>query len=103
MVPYCAVIASAVNDHRLGANEAPPSILSVYLGDQLEAVFEDIKLGKLTGSSDGGEMDLCLNQILSFARDPDEHNRTSTFAFTGNCSEFRVVGSSSQFQAHALR
>lgn len=89
-----AVIASAANDHRLGANEAPPAILSVYLGDQLEAVFEDIKQGKLTGSSDGGEMDLGLNQILSFTRDPGDRNRTSPFAFTGNRFEFRAVGSS---------
>jgi glutamine synthetase len=89
-----AVIASAANDHRLGANEAPPAILSVYLGDQLEAVFEDIKLGKLTGSSDGGEMDLGLSQILNFTRDPGDRNRTSPFAFTGNRFEFRAVGSS---------
>jgi glutamine synthetase len=89
-----AVIASAANDHRLGANEAPPAILSVYLGDQLEAVFEDIKQGKLTGSSDGGDMDLGLAQILSFERDPGDRNRTSPFAFTGNRFEFRAVGSS---------
>lgn len=89
-----AVIASAANDHRLGANEAPPAILSVYLGDQLEGVFEDIKLGKLTDSSDGGEMDLGLSQILKFTRDPGDRNRTSPFAFTGNRFEFRAVGSS---------
>jgi glutamine synthetase len=89
-----AVIASAANDHRLGANEAPPAILSVYLGDQLEAVFEDIKLGKLVGSTDGGEMDLGLSQILGFTRDPGDRNRTSPFAFTGNRFEFRAVGSS---------
>lgn len=89
-----AVIASAANDHRLGANEAPPAILSVYLGDQLEAVFDDIKKGKLVGSSDGGEMDLGLSQILSFTRDPGDRNRTSPFAFTGNRFEFRAVGSS---------
>lgn len=89
-----AVIASAANDHRLGANEAPPAILSVYLGDQLEAVFKDIQQGKLTGSSDGGDMDLGLAQILSFERDPGDRNRTSPFAFTGNRFEFRAVGSS---------
>ena len=88
-----AVIASAGNDHRLGANEAPPAILSVYLGDQLEKVFEDIKAGKLTGSTDGGEMDLGLDQILNFERDPGDRNRTSPFAFTGNRFEFRAVGS----------
>jgi len=88
-----AVIASAGNDHRLGANEAPPAILSVYLGDQLEKVFDDIKAGKLTGSTDGGEMDLGLEQILNFERDPGDRNRTSPFAFTGNRFEFRAVGS----------
>ena len=89
-----AVIASAANDHRLGANEAPPAILSVYLGDQLEQVFEDIKAGKLTDSIAGGDMDLGLSQILSFTRDPGDRNRTSPFAFTGNRFEFRAVGSS---------
>ena len=89
-----AVIASAANDHRLGANEAPPAILSVYLGDQLEAVFNDIKEGNVAVSSDGGLMDLGLSQILPFERDPGDRNRTSPFAFTGNRFEFRAVGSS---------
>ncbi len=89
-----AVIASAANDHRLGANEAPPAILSVYLGDQLEAVYEDIKAGKLTSSNSGGIMDSGLSQILTFSRDPGDRNRTSPFAFTGNRFEFRAVGSS---------
>jgi glutamine synthetase len=88
-----AVIASAGNDHRLGANEAPPAILSVYLGDQLEKVFQDIKDGKVTVGEDGGEMDLGLSQILKFERDPGDRNRTSPFAFTGNRFEFRAVGS----------
>ena len=89
-----AVIASAANDHRLGANEAPPAILSVYLGDQLEKVFDDIKTGALHEPEDGGMMDLGLSQILSFKRDPGDRNRTSPFAFTGNRFEFRAVGSS---------
>ncbi|MCU7939368.1 MAG: glutamine synthetase III [gamma proteobacterium symbiont of Bathyaustriella thionipta] len=88
-----SVIASAGNDHRLGANEAPPAILSVYLGDQLEKVFQDIKDGKLLSSEVGGEMDLGLSQILNFERDPGDRNRTSPFAFTGNRFEFRAVGS----------
>ncbi len=88
-----AVIASAGNDHRLGANEAPPAILSVYLGDQLEKVFQDIKDGKLLETAKGGEMDLGLSQILKFERDPGDRNRTSPFAFTGNRFEFRAVGS----------
>ena len=89
-----AAIASAGNDHRLGANEAPPAILSVYLGDQLEKVFQDIKEGALTKSETGGMMDLGLSQILHFERDPGDRNRTSPFAFTGNRFEFRAVGSS---------
>jgi len=89
-----AVIASASNDHRLGANEAPPAILSVYLGAQLESVFEDIKDGKLLEKAQGGLMDLGLSQILKFERDPGDRNRTSPFAFTGNRFEFRAVGSS---------
>lgn len=89
-----AVIASAANDHRLGANEAPPAILSVYLGDQLEKVFDDIKTGALHVPNDGGMMNLGLSQILSFQRDPGDRNRTSPFAFTGNRFEFRAVGSS---------
>lgn len=89
-----AVIASAANDHRLGANEAPPAILSVYLGEQLESVFSDIKDGKLLEKAKGGLMDLGLSQILKFERDPGDRNRTSPFAFTGNRFEFRAVGSS---------
>lgn len=89
-----AAIASAANDHRLGANEAPPAILSVYLGSQLESVFNDIKQGKLLEKAEGGLMDLGLSQILKFERDPGDRNRTSPFAFTGNRFEFRAVGSS---------
>lgn len=89
-----AAIATASNDHRLGANEAPPAILSVYLGDQLEKVYTDIKNGKVSVKDDGGMMDLGLTQILKFKRDPGDRNRTSPFAFTGNRFEFRAVGSS---------
>ncbi|WP_018294641.1 glutamine synthetase III [Mariprofundus ferrooxydans] len=88
-----AAIATASNDHRLGANEAPPAIMSVYLGDQLEKLFKDIKDGKLTVTEAGGEMNLGLSQILNFKRDPGDRNRTSPFAFTGNRFEFRAVGS----------
>ena len=89
-----AVIASSSNDHRLGANEAPPAILSVFLGEQLEKVFEDIQAGKLAPTDNGGEMDLGLSQIMNFKRDSGDRNRTSPFAFTGNRFEFRAVGSS---------
>lgn len=88
-----AVIASAGNDHRLGANEAPPAILSVYLGSQIEEIFEQIKEGKLDGTDEGGIMDMGLSQIVPFAKDAGDRNRTSPFAFTGNRFEFRAVGS----------
>lgn len=88
-----AAIASAGNDHRLGANEAPPAILSVYLGSEIETIFDKIKDGVLDGTSVGGIMDLGLSQIIPFAKDPGDRNRTSPFAFTGNRFEFRAVGS----------
>jgi len=88
-----AVIASASNDHRLGANEAPPAILSVYLGTEIEQIFEKIKEGKLDGADEGGIMDLGLSQIIPFIKDSGDRNRTSPFAFTGNRFEFRAVGS----------
>ncbi len=88
-----AVIASAGNDHRLGANEAPPAILSVYLGSEIEAIFDKIKGGMLDGAGVAGIMDLGLSQIIPFAKDAGDRNRTSPFAFTGNRFEFRAVGS----------
>jgi len=88
-----AVIASAGNDHRLGANEAPPAILSVYLGSQIEGIFDQIKKGKLDNANEEGIMDMGLSQILPFAKDAGDRNRTSPFAFTGNRFEFRAVGS----------
>jgi glutamine synthetase len=89
-----AVIASASNDHRLGANEAPPAILSVYLGEQLEKVFKDIQAGEFPKTEKGGFMEMGLSQLLKFERDPGDRNRTSPFASTGNRFEFRAVGSS---------
>lgn len=88
-----AVIASAGNDHRLGANEAPPAILSVYLGSEIEGIFEQIKSGQLDGTGESGIMDLGLAQIIPFIKDSGDRNRTSPFAFTGNRFEFRAVGS----------
>ena len=88
-----AVIATAGNDHRLGANEAPPAILSVYLGSQIEGVFDQIAKGKLDNADEGGLMDMGLSQIMPFAKDAGDRNRTSPFAFTGNRFEFRAVGS----------
>ncbi len=89
-----AVIATASNDHRLGANEAPPAIMSVYLGSQLEDIFNQIKEGKLTGSSHRGTMQLGIDTMPPLSKDAGDRNRTSPFAFTGNRFEFRAVGSS---------
>ncbi|KAM3094921.1 glutamine synthetase III [Phormidesmis sp. 146-35] len=88
-----AVVATASNDHRLGANEAPPAIISVYLGSQLEEVFEQIAKGDVKDSAHGGMMDLGVDTLPIFVKDPGDRNRTSPFAFTGNRFEFRAVGS----------
>jgi glutamine synthetase len=88
-----AVIATASNDHRLGANEAPPAIISVYLGSQLEDVFNQIKNGHLEGSAEAALMSLGVDTLPELNKDPGDRNRTSPFAFTGNRFEFRAVGS----------
>lgn len=88
-----AVVATASNDHRLGANEAPPAIISVYLGSQLEDVFEQIKQGDVKNSTHAGVMNLGVDTLPEFPKDPGDRNRTSPFAFTGNRFEFRAVGS----------
>jgi glutamine synthetase len=88
-----AVIATASNDHRLGANEAPPAIISVYLGSQLEDVFNQIREGRLSGSAIGGVMNFGVDTLPEFDKDAGDRNRTSPFAFTGNRFEFRAVGS----------
>ncbi|MEM1370311.1 MAG: glutamine synthetase type III, partial [Cyanobacteria bacterium P01_H01_bin.15] len=82
------------NDHRLGANEAPPAIMSVYLGTQLEEVFEQIKSGSISDSKSKGVMDLGIDVLPPLSKDAGDRNRTSPFAFTGNRFEFRAVGSS---------
>ena len=89
-----AAIATASNDHRLGANEAPPAIMSVYLGTQLEDVFDQIKQGSITDSKHKGVLDLGIAVLPPLNKDPGDRNRTSPFAFTGNRFEFRAVGSS---------
>ncbi len=88
-----AVVATASNDHRLGANEAPPAIMSVYLGTQLEDVYKQIQRGSLTGSQARSVMNLGVDSLPIFAKDAGDRNRTSPFAFTGNRFEFRAVGS----------
>jgi len=88
-----AVVATASNDHRLGANEAPPAIISVYLGSQLEDVFGQISQGEITGSKGKGVMNIGVDTLPMLPTDAGDRNRTSPFAFTGNRFEFRAVGS----------
>jgi glutamine synthetase len=90
-----AVIANASNDHRLGANEAPPAIMSVYLGSQLESLFNQIATGEIGDNySHKGEMRIGVDTLPPLSKDAGDRNRTSPFAFTGNRFEFRAVGSS---------
>jgi glutamine synthetase len=88
-----ATIASAGNDHRLGANEAPPAIISVFLGDMLTDIFEQIEKGSARSSKHGGELDTGVLVLPKLPRDAGDRNRTSPFAFTGNKFEFRAVSS----------
>jgi len=88
-----ASIASAGNDHRLGANEAPPAILSVFLGDVLTDLFEQVEKGQVKGAIKGGELDTGVHFLPKLPRDAGDRNRTSPFAFTGNKFEFRAVSS----------
>jgi glutamine synthetase len=88
-----AVVATASNDHRLGANEAPPAIMSVYLGSQLEDVFEQIRNGEAKSSKMAQTMNIGVDTLPEIPMDPGDRNRTSPFAFTGNRFEFRAVGS----------
>ncbi|MBF0589754.1 MAG: glutamine synthetase III [Magnetococcales bacterium] len=88
-----AVVASSGNDHRLGANEAPPAILSIFLGEQLSNVFESISQGKVVGGDLKGVMNIGVDTLPVLTKDPGDRNRTSPFAFTGNRFEFRAVGS----------
>ena len=87
-------VASAGNDHRLGAHEAPPAIISVYLGDELFAVLESIKDGKTLTASGAGKMNIGVDVLPPIPKDSTDRNRTSPFAFTGNKFEFRSCGSS---------
>lgn len=87
--------ANPGNDHRLGANEAPPAIVSVFLGAQLEDVITQlIETGEAKSSKDGGRMNVGVHSIPEFKKDATDRNRTSPFAFTGNKFEFRMVASS---------
>jgi len=87
--------SNAGNDHRLGANEAPPAIISVFLGDQLEDVVKQlVETGEATSSRQGGKLNVGVHTLPKFNKDATDRNRTSPFAFTGNKFEFRMVGSS---------
>ena len=88
-----ASVASATNDHRLGANEAPPAIISIFLGDQLADVFDQVAEGGATSSKEKGTLEIGVNTLPVLPTDPGDRNRTSPFAFTGNRFEFRAPGS----------
>ena len=87
-------VAHAGNDHRLGANEAPPAIVSVFLGDMLQDIVEQIEKGGAKSTKAGGTMQIGVTTLPTLPRDAGDRNRTSPFAFTGNKFEFRAVGSS---------
>lgn len=89
-----AVVASASNDHRLGANEAPPAIISIFLGDQLTDVFEQIKNGGVKSCKAAGTLTVGVDVLPPLPKHAGDRNRTSPFAFTGNRFEFRAVGAS---------
>lgn len=86
--------ANPGNDHRLGANEAPPAIISIFLGDQLQDILEQIENGGATSSKIGGHMEIGVTTLPALPKDATDRNRTSPFAFTGNKFEFRMVPSS---------
>ena len=87
-------VATAGNDHRLGANEAPPAVISVFLGDELTAVLDAIENDRPYSGAEKTQMKLGVHVLPRFTRDTTDRNRTSPFAFTGNKFEFRMVGSS---------
>jgi len=86
-------VATAGNDHRLGANEAPPAIVSIFLGAQLTDIIEQIEKGGAKSSKEGGSIHVGVDALPSLAKDTTDRNRTSPFAFTGAKFEFRAVGS----------
>ncbi|HQL42215.1 MAG TPA: glutamine synthetase type III, partial [Candidatus Omnitrophota bacterium] len=86
-------VASAGNDHRLGSHEAPPAIISIFLGDQLTDIIEQIEKGEAKSSKKGGILEIGVDVLPKLPRDATDRNRTSPFAFTGAKFEFRAVGS----------
>ncbi|MEN6412630.1 MAG: glutamine synthetase III [Veillonellales bacterium] len=91
--------ANPGNDHRLGANEAPPAIVSIFLGEQLQDILEQIENGGATSSKHGGFMEIGVTTLPALPKDATDRNRTSPFAFTGNKFEFRMVPSSASIAA----
>jgi glutamine synthetase len=87
-------VASAHNDHRLGANEAPPAIMSIFLGDQLQDVIDQLEKGAAKSTKQGGYLEIGVSVLPKLPKHAGDRNRTSPFAFTGNKFEFRAVGSS---------
>ncbi len=96
-----ASIASAGNDHRLGANEAPPAIMSVFLGEMLSNILDKIESGKVKDAKEKSFLDLGISKLPKVSKDQTDRNRTSPLAFTGNKFEFRAVGSSASISIPA--
>ena len=92
-------VSGAANDHRLGANEAPPAIISVFLGDQLSDIIDQIEKGGAKSTKQGGFMEIGVSVLPKLPKDAGDRNRTSPFAFTGNKFEFRAVGGSQSIAA----
>ena len=86
-------VANAGNDHRLGANEAPPAIVSMFLGDELTEILEAIETGTVYHGKQKNQMEIGATVLPRFPKDITDRNRTSPFAFTGNKFEFRMLGS----------
>jgi glutamine synthetase len=87
-------VCGAANDHRLGANEAPPAIISIFLGDQLQDIMDQLEKGAAKSTKQGGTMEIGVGVLPKLPKDAGDRNRTSPFAFTGNKFEFRAVGGS---------
>ncbi len=92
-------VCGAANDHRLGANEAPPAIISVFLGDQLQDIMDQLEKGGAKTTKQGGFMEIGVSVLPKLPKDAGDRNRTSPFAFTGNKFEFRAVGGSQSIAA----
>ena len=97
-----ATVATYGNDHRLGANEAPPAIISVFLGEQLTQILDNIEKGTVTKATNAEIIDLGISSLYQVSKDNTDRNRTSPFAFTGNKFEFRAVGSSQSISTQVI-